>query len=486
MEATWRLWERVAVAAAVGAWGVLVARPIGVAAAAAVGVYLLARYALAVRWFVAAERTLSVEYAAARTRASVDDTVEFSLGVTAREGVDGETTLSALLPPAAAGEADSDERSVTLTPGERSASTAFALRFPVAGEVTVPDPTVALTDAAGLFRTTTTVAPGEGVPTVRIDPPAPRAIHVGQAGEEFAAAYGEHATSRGGSGLTPAELRQYVPTDSADQIDWKATARLNDPHVREYEAQTDRRTVLLFDARPGMAIGPTGETMLDYAREVALGYARGAESLGDPAGLYVVDDGGTTVAAPPRSSPSAYRRIRNHLHDATGGPPDRSGGPGDARIPGRAGGAAPAASDAERIGATLGAEESAFARTLAPYFTDRTAYVERFEDRPLFGAVRQIRAAVGSDRWTVVFTSDANPEETREAIRLATAGGAHALVFLTPTALFAADGLVDAEVAYERYVGAEQLRRELDRLPRTTAFELAPGDRLEAVLAARR
>ena len=40
-------------------------------------------------------------------------------------------------------------------------------------------------------------------------------------------------------------------------------------------------------------------------------------------------------------------------------------------------------------------------------------------------------------------------------------------------------------MSYESYVDFEEFRRELSRLPRVTAFEVGPSDRLEAVLSER-
>jgi len=56
-------------------------------------------------------------------------------------------------------------------------------------------------------------------------------------------------------------------------------------------------------------------------------------------------------------------------------------------------------------------------------------------------------------------------------------------VFLTPSILFDPGGLVDLEAAYDRYVEFEEFRRDLARLPGVSAFEVGPGDRLDAVLA---
>jgi hypothetical protein len=48
--------------------------------------------------------------------------------------------------------------------------------------------------------------------------------------------------------------------------------------------------------------------------------------------------------------------------------------------------------------------------------------------------------------------------------------------------LYEPGGLDDLERAYERYLGFEEFRTSLARLDRVSAFEVAPGDRLDAVI----
>jgi hypothetical protein len=83
----------------------------------------------------------------------------------------------------------------------------------------------------------------------------------------------------------------------------------------------------------------------------------------------------------------------------------------------------------------------------------------------------------------VIFTDDTHRAEVRETVRLAQRGDNRVLVFLTPTVLFEPGGLADLEGAYDRYRSFESFRRDLARLRRVSAFEVGPGDRLDAVLS---
>jgi hypothetical protein len=130
--------------------------------------------------------------------------------------------------------------------------------------------------------------------------------------------------------------------------------------------------------------------------------------------------------------------------------------------------------------------DAAFDATLGPYFAAQRTYVERIEGDPLFETARTHLARLSGTVWTVLFTDDSHPTEVRETVKLARRANGRVLVFLTPTVLFEPGGLADLDAAYERYSEFEAFRRELARLDRVAAFEVGPGDRLDAVLAAGR
>ena len=205
-------------------------------------------------------------------------------------------SLSALAPPAT-------ERSVTLAPGEERAETTFPVSWEVAGTVSFDAPAVVVADGAGLFRETVRLG---STPALRVEPRRPGRLHVGEGGDQVGFALGEHRSGGLGTGIDPGELRRYVPGDDAGDIDWKATARLDDVYVRDREVQTARKTVVLFDHRSGLADGPPGGTQLDYLREVALTFVDQARELSDPLALYAVGDDGLTVEHDPATDDEGY------------------------------------------------------------------------------------------------------------------------------------------------------------------------------------
>jgi len=407
-----------------------------------------------------AERVTAEETTGATLSVSSDTTRGVSLRVTATLPVGVEGTIEPLTVEAA-----TEERRTVV------------LRWPVAGEFAFDTPEVTFLDRFGLF--TQPIAHGES-PTVVVEPRAPREIHVGRAGDTVAAGFGNHRTDQTGSGVRPAEVREYVPGDAIRQIDWKATARLADTHVREFEVETDRETKLFVDHRRSMGVGSEGERKLDYARQVALAILAGARSPDEPIGCYTVGDEGLTATFEPDTTHDHANAIRRALLSlAPTTPADATAGPGTGTFS-----PAVARRRAGRLADTDA--ESAFAATLRPYLADQTQYVRRVQARPLFDAVTTFGAGRRQTAWAVLVTDDTDRAELRETVKLARRLNTTISVYLTPTVLFEEGALTDLETAYDRYVAFESFRHELDTLAGVAALEVGPADRLSAILDAGR
>jgi uncharacterized protein (DUF58 family) len=474
MDVTRRYWTIVGFGGVLVAAAVLFARPTLLFGAAVLGAWVLARQYAFVRALGRATDDLAIDVAPSRGRAPTDDPVAvelvaslsrptiLSLAIEARPGV-----VARSLP--------STERTVEIPPGEEDGTADFEVSWPVAGSFAFDLSNVRASDSDGLFEAS---VPWPSDVSVLVEPRGPTEVHVGVGGDRIAAAYGEHDTGRLGSGLDPAELREYVPGDTARQIDWKATARRGYPHVREYEVQADHTTVLFVDRRPSLHRGTAGETPIEYARHVALAICTRARESNDPLGFTLVGEE-ETVSYSPDAETAQYATIRERLRKLGPRASDRSADRTErVRTPGPA--------VARRRAALLAGEDSPFGRTLRPFLASTESHVERVATDPLFEAARRAVATTRGATRTVLFTDDTNRAETRETVKLARRDEGEVLVFLTPQVLFEPGGLADMEDAYERYVDFEEFRRELARLERVSAFEIAPGDRLEGVLAAGR
>ncbi|MFB6161781.1 MAG: DUF58 domain-containing protein [Haloferacaceae archaeon] len=476
MRVTRRFWTVAAVGLVLAVGAVVFRRPVLLGGAAAVAAWLLSRQYRFVRDLTTLDAALAVDQSLATDRVATDDPVALTLAAS----LDAPSSLAVTVaadPPVATTGSTAAERRLDLSPGETGAATTVELRAPVAGVVTFDEPTVHARDAAGLFATRFDRGP---TPTLTVDPRTTRDLHVGQGGDRAPAAYGRHEGGRRGTGIEPAEVREYVPGDAGSRIDWKASARLDQLFVREFEAETDRTTLLLVDHRGAMGDGRPGQTKLDYAREAALLLLDHAASLDDAVGLVTVGDESVTGRFAPQTGDPHYATLRKRL--AALRPTGRAGSRTDARE----GHAPRSPASARRAAQALRADDSSFGTTLRPYFETRAPYVTRVASDPLFGAASRVLPRVADRAFTVIVTDDTNRAELRETVKLVRRGESGVAVFLTPSALFDPDDLTDLDAAYERYREFEEFRRSLARMDGVVAYEVAPGDRLGRLLAARR
>ena len=501
MELTRRGAFFVALAVALAVVAAVLAEPLPLFGTAGIGAVLLAAQLEASDRFRTAREQLSVTVTpgASHTRVGRSEPVLLEVSRAGRE--DAARSIEVRLELPVGVDAPGPEgRTLRLAGDETGQSHTVAVRFDTAGTFRFPAARVALEDELGLFTET---IPVEVDATVRAEPETDGTMHVGRGGDAVTAAYGEHASDRTGPGLVPEELRRYVAGDPAQWIDWKSTARLTEPYVREFEVETDRRTTLLVDTRlavdeataAGVRMdGTDGPGAASFLREAALAIAGIAQANGDPLGLWLVDDAGYTRVETAARSPDGYARVREALFDL----PDVADGRGEASSDGRnravSGGSRGVGAgrqsvrqpaEATRLTRRLAGEETAFARTMRAFTASAEAYVSHVTDDPLFEAARDASVRT-TDGLTVVVCDDARRNRIRETLPLVTRGNNYALVLCLPRVLFGRTDLADLETAYERYLEFESFRRDLEGYPRVTALEVGPRDRIDAILAARR
>ena len=105
---------------------------------------------------------------------------------------------------------------------------------------------------------------------------------------------GEFRSSQLGVATELAQVRPYEPGDDVRQIDWLATARTNEPHVRVHVAERALTTWLLLDRSPSMQFGTADRRKADVAEGVALALGHVASRRGNRLGVM------TSGAAPQR------------------------------------------------------------------------------------------------------------------------------------------------------------------------------------------
>ncbi|WP_159436310.1 DUF58 domain-containing protein [Halosegnis longus] len=409
-------------------------------------------------------QTAQVTQSLTRQHISAGETVKMEISVTLSEPAPVPIEITPILPVGL----ESPPSAVTVAVGETEATDVVSLSAHVAGAFTIESPSVSLT--TGVVSETLRV--GNQLELL-VEPQSPRQLHIGAGGDEIAAAYGDHSAERGGSGTTPAELRQYVPGDPAARIDWKATARLSETYVREFEAQTDRPTILVNDCRSSLAAGDPGHRKADYLRDVLLSLAAVSQRANDPLGVLTIDETGIVQRTDPDRSTAQYQAVRTTLQESTPTTLHNSQPPATQDVP-----------ETQSV-MHLRGDDSRFGQTLQPYFASVSSRITRVREQPLFDSVNQLSDGE-EQRLVVIATDDQNRAELHESVKLLSQRKNQVLVFITPTALFEAYTLANLEETYESYVSFEEFRSRLNRLPRVQAFEVGSGDRIENVLAAGR
>src|SRR5215467_14310334 len=112
---------------------------------------------------------------------------------------------------------------------------------------------------------------------------------------------GRFASRMRGRGLNFEEIRDYRPGDDVRSIDWKVTARLQKPHVRVFNEERDRQSLLVVDQRLSMFFGSKLAMKSVTAAQAAAIAAWRILGVGDRVGAIVFDDRSLAEVRPRRS-----------------------------------------------------------------------------------------------------------------------------------------------------------------------------------------
>jgi uncharacterized protein (DUF58 family) len=117
-----------------------------------------------------------------------------------------------------------------------------------------------------------------------------------------------------GTGTELERLREYQPDDDYRHIDWKATARRNQPITREFELERSQNIFIMIDSGRRMAAQLGDLVKLDYAvnASVMAGYV--CTLRGDRIGILTFSDRIIRYIVP-RSGKTQFYRILESLYD---------------------------------------------------------------------------------------------------------------------------------------------------------------------------
>jgi uncharacterized protein (DUF58 family) len=111
---------------------------------------------------------------------------------------------------------------------------------------------------------------------------------------------GSHRYRWRGAGTVFESLRDYSPEDDIRWLDWKATARRQQPISRNYEVERHQNVMLLVDASRMMTTYCGTRTKFDTVLEAAVLLTRAATDQGDAVGLMLFADKIDAYLAPRR------------------------------------------------------------------------------------------------------------------------------------------------------------------------------------------
>jgi uncharacterized protein (DUF58 family) len=124
---------------------------------------------------------------------------------------------------------------------------------------------------------------------------------------------GDYRTLFRGFGLDLADLREYRPGDDVRHIDWNVTARLQVPHVREFQEDRDLSAWFVLDLSGSVEFGSgkvrKRDLLSDFTTVMALLLTRYGNRIG------AVLDGGASDAQASMIPPRSGRRQLLHLLD---------------------------------------------------------------------------------------------------------------------------------------------------------------------------
>ena len=93
-----------------------------------------------------------------------------------------------------------------------------------------------------------------------------------------------------GQGVHFNEVRQYAYGDDIRRIDWRVTAKLNEPYIKEFEEERDLVAIIAVDMSQSQFYQSGNQSKLERALELAAILGFSAVSNGDQVGLVLFTD----------------------------------------------------------------------------------------------------------------------------------------------------------------------------------------------------
>jgi len=134
---------------------------------------------------------------------------------------------------------------------------------------------------------------------------------------------GAYRTVFRGTGIDFNSLREYTPEDDVRHIDWNVTARLDEPHVRQYTEDRDLTAWLVLDQSASMRFGAAQRGKDSVLTELAVCLARLFTHGGNRVGAILYDNRLQRVI-PARTGRTHILRLAHEIARPSAARPDGS------------------------------------------------------------------------------------------------------------------------------------------------------------------
>jgi hypothetical protein len=411
---------------------------------------------------------LAIAYDISQETVQTDQPVSITTQVHGIADFDLQLTLSVEYPDSAV--CDQSNPSKTLTTESNTDSLKLNCHFPFAGNYTIGPASVTIESRYGFFTKTLTTSEGD---KVTVEPEPVNSMQIGTGDTQFTMSFGDHGSENAGEGMNPAGVRSYMPGDPASRINWKATARLNEVFVREFETETVRPLVVLLDRRQS-SHKILNEDPVEYRRNIAISLIHEAETNRDPVGLYDVNTSQIESSEEVNANRNQYVQIRRQLYDTVSEDiSNQTANPNQT---------VQSTVDAASTIDQLRTDQSAFGSKVAPFLRGTPTTTYQVEDEPLIHAAETYLKRHGANARVVILSGDNQRSELYETAKLAGQLGQEVIVFVTPSVLFESEDIAAIDNVYDQYSAFERYRSQLAALEDVTTFEVAPGSQLQSVI----
>jgi len=124
---------------------------------------------------------------------------------------------------------------------------------------------------------------------------------------------GSYHSAFKGQGIDFEEVREYQPGDEARSIDWKVTAKMGVPFVKQYREERELTILLAVDISRSTSFGSQSQSKREKLAELAALLAFSASKNGDKVGLLLFSDSVELYLPPGKEQKHVLRILREIL-----------------------------------------------------------------------------------------------------------------------------------------------------------------------------